>query len=89
MNDEVCDLVISESESYTAQQNETIKIPRMKFTFLSQLFFFLAKTLNRVNGNTGLRDNDLVCLAVPGSMTRNRFEETKCFLHFADIDCLP
>ena len=34
------------------------------------------------------QDDDLACPAVPRNITRNRFEETKRFLNFADIDCL-
>ena len=53
----------------------------MRFIPLLQLFFFLATTLYRVN-------DDLAYPAVPRSMAKNRFEETKRFLHLIDNDCL-
>ena len=35
------------------------------------------------------QEDDLACPAVSRSMTRNRFEKLKRFVHFANYDCLP
>ena len=55
LSEETCDLIMRKSECCAAQHNETIKISKDEsYTFVANILF-LAATLDRVNGNTGLR----------------------------------
>ena len=76
-------------DRYAALHNETTKFSKDETcTFVAIVFLFGYNARPRPWQHWS-HDNDLTCSAFPRSMTRNRFEPIKRFLHFADNDSLP
>ena len=71
------------------QHNETIKFSKDEICTFVAIILLSGYNAKPCQRHYWSQDDNLACPAVSRSMTRNRFDEIKRFLHFVDNDCLP
>ena len=85
-NDEIRDLIATETKRYASQQNELFYLQQHEIdTFIGIILVTGYNSRPRQRWSWS-KDNDVAIPLISRSMSRKRFEDIKKFIHFADND---
>ena len=87
-NDTIKTLIVNETERYASQNNKQLKLTKEEIEQFVGILLLTGYNTRPRQKMYWSKDDDVACPIVAKQMSRNRFEEIKSSLHFADNDHL-
>ena len=83
-NDEICSLIVTETERYASQRNKTIQLMRQEIEVFVGILLLTGYNSRPHQRLYWRKDDDVCSPLVLKSKSRKRFEEIKKYIHFAN-----